>query len=723
MLLLTGNFSTSDGIPRNGATVKLWRAQAFATLPPPKDTPLPDTAYLIDTTTTHPSHGSDGSWSFNTSVSGILVVSVEWKGSIVYEARFIPLGGGGTGGVDIRTFGAVGDGTTNDRPAIQTALNTLAASGGDLVIPTGRYGILGQLQVPSNVRLIGQGGATLVSQNAGGTSLVALSGTVTNTTTTLTADALPSGNVLSVTSTSAFTTGDFVLVRDARFMVPATSTGRNQEINRVVAKTGSTLILANNLAWDYLVSQSAEVVKINPCVNARVEGIRIEIPTGRQGAGVRLVLAVDCLVEDVHCRENDGFPAFRIDQSYNCHFVKCSAKDARRQSTSTGIAYGFIINESSLFCSVAHCHTENCREDTITNFSRHCSYVHNTNRDCLINAINTHGSSTYHTLIAHNLIEGQRQYGINVSGGSAQTQDYYVTITDNIIRGCRSSGIVVEGPANQVNEGIVVANNVVRDFGMTDALGAFGIMISQTKNFVVEGNFVDGGTYGGNTGIRVQPASGGIVTNNVVRSVPGYGIRIVNNCKDVLVANNRCENILSNNIQTLGTNHGIVIRNNEADDDNVNFAGGETLFGNSWGGANTLRGDLTGTGGITSTKSLTAASGLQITTGLVKLPSPATITSSGTVSAFQPVERLGNVGGTPITRTLPSAANLPLGTLLCFSRDEGNSLVRIQRAGSDTIAGAHGWYLAEPNATMEIYTISSTTWGFKSKSGVSGSIP
>jgi hypothetical protein len=44
---------------------------------------------------------------------------------------------------DLRAFGAVGDGVTNDGPALQSALNAIAnAGGGTLIVPAGHYAII-----------------------------------------------------------------------------------------------------------------------------------------------------------------------------------------------------------------------------------------------------------------------------------------------------------------------------------------------------------------------------------------------------------------------------------------------------------------------------------------------------------------------------------------------------------------------------------------------------
>ena len=57
--------------------------------------------------------------------------------------------------VDVRTFGAKGNGATNDTAAIQKAINSLPSTGGTVVIPAGTYGIdaVTSLKLRSNVTI------------------------------------------------------------------------------------------------------------------------------------------------------------------------------------------------------------------------------------------------------------------------------------------------------------------------------------------------------------------------------------------------------------------------------------------------------------------------------------------------------------------------------------------------------------------------------------------
>lgn len=71
--------------------------------------------------------------------------------------------------VNAKDHGAKGDGTTDDKAAIQAALNALT-SGGVLLVPAGTYMLSGSLSVKSNVTIQGQGKRATVLKFAAGVS-------------------------------------------------------------------------------------------------------------------------------------------------------------------------------------------------------------------------------------------------------------------------------------------------------------------------------------------------------------------------------------------------------------------------------------------------------------------------------------------------------------------------------------------------------------------------
>lgn len=78
---------------------------------------------------------------------------------------------------NLRAFGAVGDGVTNDGPALQRALNALpSAAGGTLVVPAGRYAIASPVSKDSSgltnpVTIRGGASSTTVNTKGAGAQL------------------------------------------------------------------------------------------------------------------------------------------------------------------------------------------------------------------------------------------------------------------------------------------------------------------------------------------------------------------------------------------------------------------------------------------------------------------------------------------------------------------------------------------------------------------------
>src|SRR5213593_1661413 len=66
--------------------------------------------------------------------------------------------------VDVRAYGAKGDGVTDDTAAIQAAVT--AAAGGVLQCPAGTYLVVGTIAVTGNLRILGAGkGTTIFKQS------------------------------------------------------------------------------------------------------------------------------------------------------------------------------------------------------------------------------------------------------------------------------------------------------------------------------------------------------------------------------------------------------------------------------------------------------------------------------------------------------------------------------------------------------------------------------
>lgn len=64
---------------------------------------------------------------------------------------------------DVRRYGAVGDGTTDDAESVQTACDVAEVNGGAVAVPPGKYRLTSTVTIPAYVRLVGAGRANATS--------------------------------------------------------------------------------------------------------------------------------------------------------------------------------------------------------------------------------------------------------------------------------------------------------------------------------------------------------------------------------------------------------------------------------------------------------------------------------------------------------------------------------------------------------------------------------
>lgn len=116
-----------------------------------------DTA--ADWTSTNPTLSS-GEPGFETDTGGMKI------GDGVTAWTSLPYHGGTV--VDVRTYGAVGDDTTDDTAAIQAAIDSLPVNGGAVYIPRGTYKLTSALTLHSKLRMYGDSdGGTVLRQSVG----------------------------------------------------------------------------------------------------------------------------------------------------------------------------------------------------------------------------------------------------------------------------------------------------------------------------------------------------------------------------------------------------------------------------------------------------------------------------------------------------------------------------------------------------------------------------
>ena len=175
MATISNSFEV-DGIAKNGAAARLYSSGApFATNPPIKGTAFPASGQVGSEVTTGTTHGGDGQYRFTGVGAGNYFVGVSFNGTIVWDSYSVQSDVVTT----VKTYGAIGDGITNDTAAVQAALNDTAV--GEVLFPPGVY-LCGNLTINSRQRLKlrGSGGYIQWTGTATGSNQIGLQLTGTN---------------------------------------------------------------------------------------------------------------------------------------------------------------------------------------------------------------------------------------------------------------------------------------------------------------------------------------------------------------------------------------------------------------------------------------------------------------------------------------------------------------------------------------------------------------
>jgi len=538
---------------------------------------------------------------------------------------------------NVKDYGATGDGATNDTTAINAAITAAnAAGGGTVIFPTGTYLCL-SLALKSKVRLLGDRGAVL-RKNAGGTatSIIECSGTL-GTAVNLSANA--AANASSVTATTnpaSLAAGDYVLIRDATYKY--STTGRNQELNKIASVSGSfTFNLTHRTKASYATASTAEIIKLTPIVDARVEGLTLELATGTDGGCIYNDLCYGFVVKDCLLKGARQYYTWNILRTAYSKFLFNEVRDNQNDDVDTGLAV--VIGESSHNIDVIGNTFTNYNQNAFSNNARDCNFWLNECVGSTQDSVNTHGTGCERIDISHNIITNAGQFGMSVSGSDHAT-DRDVTVSGNVFSNSVASAISAGAAVTMEIKNLIISGNTIRTWNTGNGGNEFGIIAAFCDDVQITGNNLDGGGLSvAQTGIRVQDCNDVNVVGNVIGNMTGSATGISHYQTDgITIAVNQLSDINGDNIASLGgTMARCVVRNNQADDTSRTQGSGERWENNLWGtsfeynsgviskaNTNTISHGLITTPtryGITSTvaghiASITAVSSTTITVGL-----------------------------------------------------------------------------------------------------------
>ncbi len=218
--------------------------------------------------------------------------------------------------INVMDFGAIGNGVTNDKPAVIDAIAALNGKLGYVFFPTGNYLIEGQIAIPDSCVLKGAGSNSsmlIFSMGENSANCISVSKTQTTDFVGITGGFQKGSNFITVADASSFSIGDYVEIRQENGswdVVPASwaeySVG---QITKVSDVDGNNIKLESPLRINYSADLNPEIRPITPISNAGLQCIkikRIDEPEEGGGSNIYFSMSANCMVRGVESDSSVG---------------------------------------------------------------------------------------------------------------------------------------------------------------------------------------------------------------------------------------------------------------------------------------------------------------------------------------------------------------------------------------------------------------------------------
>lgn len=487
---------------------------------------------------------------------GLFVWSASYAGADDGGIHIIPTGHVGSGAwvrnarglINVRFFGAKGDGVADDSTAVIAALNS-ASQNQTFIFPTGRYKFnspLGSFGL-NDVVIDFQGSvldfSSLPLESVG--PLLEIAGTY-GLTQQLSANAADRVKILALNS-YGFVAGDMVRLYSNKVWDRTRTGTRYGELNFIDSLDGASVTLTTEVQTHYTIADSATLQRITPVRNVTLRNGFLLGPSGNdQLMGIQIVAGIGCLVDNIKSKDVDKVHLRLTD----CVFSKVTNSHFE-QSNHSAQAYGVSFCDASQDCSaisnsfvdVRHSMTTNNTVASSWGVTRRILFMGNIVSDSSKatggsggDAIDTHAGSEDISIVS-NILNSSSGSGINVESRSA-------IVKGNTIVNAAVYGIFIHPYADTLPSAFTVEGNTM--FKTGDAGSDYGInIVVQTEDcasMIVNGNRIS--SY--STPIRLNAVfpyyfNKTSINGNVVAVADGiaslYGIE-VNRAKRLSVSGN-----------------------------------------------------------------------------------------------------------------------------------------------------------------------------------------
>jgi hypothetical protein len=281
---------------------------------------------------------------------------VNWSDALFSYNTAVPLTE-----LNVMDFGATGNGTTNDQPAVMNAIAALNGSLGYIYFPPGIYKMTSPIDLPDSVILKGHSSdSSALLFNFAGVSMNCIG-------------MVGSSNSVLIQINNGYTKGNQWIITDSAFLFTARDWAEILENNgswdevpadwatqcvgqilQVESVNGDTIFLESPLRISYESTLNPRIRKFTPRLNAGVECLKIQRQDqSTSGANIMISYAAYCMVRGV---ESDVSVAAHVDifQSSRILVEGCYFHHAFAYDGGSKRGYGVTLNAHSGECLVTN---------------------------------------------------------------------------------------------------------------------------------------------------------------------------------------------------------------------------------------------------------------------------------------------------------------------------------------------------------------------------------
>jgi hypothetical protein len=253
---------------------------------------------------------------------------------------------------DVLSFGATGNGTTNDYTAVINAISSLGGHSGVVFFPAGNYLINSTLNLPDSVTLKGAGAdVTTLTFDLGGVTgnCINIQHGQSNVFVAVDSGYVKGSVSLSVANASGFTPGDYAEIRETNGSWDTNPAFWAQyavgQIVRVDSVAGNMLYINHPLRIDYDSTLNVEIQKIIPRTHVGLECFkitRVDSAAASVNYAIYYYYAADCWMKGVESDHSIGAHVC-AEASTSLEITTCYFHDAYIYDGNNTKGYGTVM--------------------------------------------------------------------------------------------------------------------------------------------------------------------------------------------------------------------------------------------------------------------------------------------------------------------------------------------------------------------------------------------